>query len=609
MSGIAGWVDFEREVARERHAVLAMTAALAGRGPHGDGLWACPRAVLGQRGTGAVNEYEGGRPVVVAEQGRPVAVISYDGSVSNAARLRRQLTDAGEHFSCGSEAEVVLRAYLRWGTAGVQRLEGMFAFAIWDLRVSQLILVRDRMGIKPLTYQPLEAGVLFGSEPKAVLAHPLAEARVDADGLRAVLTAIKVPGRSVFRGLREVAPGHLVKVGVSGIHTEPYWQLRPRPHTEDLDETVDTVRRLLTTAVTSAMAGEPAAGILLSGGLDSSAMAALAASQAAAGEVLRTFTVGIGANACSVPDSPYVSQVVEHLGTQHLEASFDPQALTDPVVRTAVLTAKDLPTPYGDKNITPYLFFRSVGEHVKVALSGEAADTVFGGFAWADDPSVVQAEMFPWLTVARQLGLEHGIGAGLLDPALLKWLDLDTYCTEQYHGAIAEVEHLPDSHGLERRMRELSYLHLTRWLDPLLLHSERLGTAGALEIRFPFCDHRLVEYMYNTPWAMKSHCGRERSLLRSVVRELLPPTILARPKTPFPVTYDDGYKTHLRDSLAAVLADPHAPVAALLDTKAARAVVEDPRLIDRGGWLGRADVEMALQLNTWLDRYGIRLVL
>ncbi|WP_244943256.1 asparagine synthetase B family protein, partial [Streptomyces inhibens] len=305
MSGIAGWIDFERDVARERHAVLAMTASLAGRGPHGEGLWACPRAVLGQRGTGAVNENDAGKPVVVTEQGRPVAVISYDGSVSNIATLRRQLTDAGEHFSCGSEVEVVLRAYLRWGTGGVQRLDGMFAFAIWDLRVNELILVRDRMGIKPLSYLPLKAGVLFGSEPKAILAHPLANARVDADGLRTVLTAIKVPGRGVFRDLHEVAPGHIVQVGVNGIRTEAYWRLRPIPHTESLDETVDTVRRLLTTAVASAMTGEPAPGILLSGGLDSSAMAALAAPRTPEGEPLRTFTVGIGANAGSVPDSPY----------------------------------------------------------------------------------------------------------------------------------------------------------------------------------------------------------------------------------------------------------------------------------------------------------------
>ncbi|MFF7636499.1 asparagine synthase (glutamine-hydrolyzing) [Kitasatospora sp. NPDC008050] len=609
MSGIAGWIDFERDVARERHAVLAMTASLAGRGPHGEGMWACPRAVLGQRGTGAVYETDGGKPLVVAEQGRPVAVISYDGSVSNIARLRRQLTDAGERFSFGSEAEVVLRAYLRWGTAGVRRLDGMFAFAIWDLRVSQLVLVRDRLGIKPLSYLPLEAGVLFGSEAKAVLAHPLAEARVDADGLRAVLTAIKVPGRGVFRGLREVPPGHLVQVGVSGIHTEAYWQLRAAPHTESLPETLDTVRRLLTGAVSSAMAGEPAPGILLSGGLDSSVVAALAAGRTPGGEPLRTFTVGIGVNADSVPDSPYAAQVVNHLGTRHLEAALDPEVLADPVVRTAVLMAKDLPTPYGDRNITPYLFFRSVGEHTRVALSGEAADPVFGGFDWAGEQEVLAAEMFPWLTRARRLGPTRGLGAGLLDPALLDWLALDGYCADQYQDAIAEVEHLPESTGLERRMRELGHLHLTRWLDPLLLHSERLGTAAGLEIRYPFCDHRLVEYLYNTPWAMKTYGGRAKGLLRAVAGELLPPAILARPGAPFPATYDDGYTTHLRDALAGVLADPHAPVTALLDTKAARAFVEDPRLVDRGGWPDRADVEMALQLNTWLDRYGIRLTL
>ncbi len=505
-------------------------------------------------------------------------MITFNGEAYNFRQLRRELTGRGHRFRTRSDTEVLLRSYLEWGPSCAGHLAGVFAFAVWDPRAQELVLVRDRLGQKPLLYSPLPSGVLFGSEHKVLLANPLIEPVVDPDGLREALSQVGTPGHDV-RGLLE-----------------------------------DTITHELVADVPLCT--------MLSGGLDSSTVTSLAARalHVQGADPVRTFTVNFAgydenfsADAVrATSDAPYVLEMIKHVGSHHHEVLLDSHDLMDPLARAAVLRAKDLPTYFGDRNTSTYLFYRAVKEYATVALSGELADELFGGFIWEHDPALVHADNFPWIAMAERYGgASSGFGTELLHRDLLKQLDLPQYRADRYREAIAETPRLPDENGDERRRREIFYLHLTRWLRALLDHSDRLSMAVGLVVRAPYSNHKLVEYLFNVPWSMKSFDGREKSLLRAVAADLLPKSVLDRPKSPYPVTQDGGYARALLAEYSELLADRSAPIAPFLDLEASHAVLEHPERLSGGGrgWPNRTHVEMAIQFNSWIKNYGVRLAL
>ncbi|WP_406195356.1 asparagine synthase (glutamine-hydrolyzing) [Kitasatospora sp. NBC_01560] len=616
MCGITGWVAFDRDLTTERPVLDAMTATQLCRGPDAGGIHLERHAALGHRRLAVIDPEGGAQPMTVEHDGRLLAALSYSGEVYNHRELRAELAAAGHRFRTRSDTEVVLHAYLEWGAGLAERLNGMFAFAVWDARSEELLLVRDRMGVKPLHYHRTAHGVVFGSEAKAVLAHPAVRPVTDLDGLREMLAVTKSPGRTVYRGIAEVQPGHLVRVHRGGLTVHRYWALEARTHPHDLGSTVTTVRALLDDIVHRQLESDVPLCSLLSGGLDSSAVTALAARalRAAGAGPVRSFAVGFAGQdehfradeVRSTPDGPYARLLAGHVGAEHSVVELGSAALTDPAERVAALRARDAPGGFGDMDISLMLLFRGVREHSTVALSGESADELFGGYRWFHDPRLVAAEDFPWAGAVTQLA---GAGAGprelLLDRGLLAKLDVPGYRRASYREALAEVPHLPDADPLERRMREISYLNLTRFVRILLDRKDRMSMANGLEVRVPFCDHRLVQYVFNTPWAMKSFDGREKSLLRAAVRDVLPAEIADRVKAPYPVVQDPRYPALLRAELAALAADPHSPVLALLDRRAltdALAPDTDPQSV-------RLAADLVLDLNTWLTEYQVSLEL
>ncbi|WP_437292829.1 asparagine synthase (glutamine-hydrolyzing) [Sorangium sp. So ce426] len=616
MCGIAGWVDYERDLTLERDVLQTMTATMRLRGPDDEGVWLAPRAALGHRRL-AIIDLDGGRQPMIADQdGAPVAVLIYTGEVYNFRELRGELEARGHRFKTHSDTEVVLHAYLEWGAGFPRRLNGMFAFALWDVRAEELLLVRDRLGIKPLFYQRIGSAVLFGSEPKAILANPLASPVVDASGLRELLAFVKTPGASVFRDMREVRPGHVVHVRRDGISERRYWALEVRPHEDDLQATIRAIRGLLEDTVARQLISDVPLCSLLSGGLDSSAVTALAqrALRAEGAGPVRSFSVEFAGHAehftpdalRSTQDTPYVAEVARHVGSDHAGIVLSAAQLADPEIRAAVLRARDVPIAFGDLDTSLYLLFRAIRERSTVALSGESADEVFGGYPWFHDPEMVAAETFPWLAMRMKIR-GASAAAQLLAPALLAQIDLQGHVAARYREALAEVPRLPGEDGAERRMREIGYLHLTRFLPILLDRKDRMSMATGLEVRVPFCDHRLVEYVFNAPWSMKTFDGREKSLLRAASEDLLPRSVLDRRKSPYPTTQDPAYTERLRGQLAGLLARKDAPVLPLVDVARARAVAsESAGAVDE---LARSSMHQVLLLNDWLTRYRIELAL
>jgi asparagine synthase (glutamine-hydrolysing) len=602
MCGIAGWVDFDRDLTREQDAATAMVRTMARRGPDDEGLWMARHVALGHRRLAVIDVHGGRQPMSVDG----LAVVTYSGEVYNFRELRTELEAKGHRFRTRSDTEVVLHAYLEWGEDFVDRLNGMYAFALWDCRTEELLLVRDRMGIKPLYYYPLPNGVLFGSEPKAILANPLADRAVDADGLREVLTLVKTPEHAIFKGMYELRPGHLLRVRRDGLSKRRYWVLQAREHTDDLETTVHTIRGLLDDIVRRQLVSDVPLCTLLSGGLDSSTITGLANKH----QPTRSFAVDFAGYAENFKpdelrvdaDGPFVQELVRHVRPDHTDILLDTDELTDPRLRDTVVSAWDRPEFIGDMNTSLYMLFRAIREHSTVALSGESADEVFGGYAWFHAPHAVQADTFPWLALL----MAKRTPAELLDQGLLARLDMPAYVADSYRAALAEVPYLPQQDGRERRMREVCYLHLTRFLPELLDRKDRMSMAVGLEVRVPFCDHRLVEYVFNTPWALKTFDGREKSLLRAAVRDIVPDSILNRVKSPYPATQDPAYEQALRDELGRLAAGPDAPVRPLLDQDAVRKIVTAPAE-KTTSTVSRFALEMVLDLNAWMATHGLRI--
>ncbi|MGW5539096.1 asparagine synthase (glutamine-hydrolyzing) [Streptomyces sp. NPDC004009] len=612
MCGITGWVSYDRDLTTEATALHAMTETMACRGPDDRGVWTEGPAALGHRRLAIIDLPGGRQPMSVPTPEGTVALV-YSGEAYNFTELRRDLKDRGHTFTTDSDTEVVLHGYLEWGDAVAERLNGMYAFAVWDGRHDKLVMIRDRMGIKPFYYYPTPDGVLFGSEPKAILANPLARHRVTLDGLRELFVMVKTPGHAVWDGMREVEPGTVVTVDRSGLTTRVYWRLETRPHTDDRDTTVATVRTLLDDIVRRQLVADVPRCTLLSGGLDSSAMTALAARQLAAqGEKVRSFAVDfvgqtdnfVADELRGTPDTPFVHDVARLAGTDHQDIVLDAAALADPAVRRQVIRARDLPAGFGDMDTSLLLLFRAVRQKSTVALSGESADEVFGGYLQFFDEEARRADTFPWLAT---MGRHFGEDAEVLRADLTKSLDLEGYVADGYRTAVAAVDRSDGESDFEYRMRQISHMHLTRFVRVLLDRKDRMSMAVGLEVRVPFCDHRLVEYVYNAPWALKSFDGREKSLLREATADVLPRSVYDRVKSPYPSTQDPRYARALQEQAKELLARPAHPVFDLVDPDRVRRAAEREAPVSTQA--ARRGLERTLDLAGWLDLYSPEITL
>jgi asparagine synthase (glutamine-hydrolysing) len=321
--------------------------------------------------------------------------ITYSGETYNFTELRDELRRRGHRFRTRSDTEVVLHGYLEWGEAVAQRLNGMYALAIWDARVEKLVMIRDRMGIKPFYLHPTTDGALFGSEPKAILAHPLAEHTVDLDGLRELFSFTKTPGHAVWSGMREVLPGTVVTVNRTGIAQHHYWRLQTRTHTDDQQTSIATVRELLDDIVARQLVADVPRCVLLSGGLDSSVLTALAAAQLGEhGEQLRSFAVDFAGQTENftpddqrpTPDAPYVHEVATHVGSRHQDIVLNHTALADPALRRAVVTARDFPGGLGDMDASLLLLLRPSAGTPRLPCPGNPPTRSSAGTAGFTNP-------------------------------------------------------------------------------------------------------------------------------------------------------------------------------------------------------------------------------
>ena len=609
MCGIGGFVDYKRDARHYAAAAHSMQHALMPRGPDAAGEYQDADAVLVHRRL-IVIDPEGGAQPMHAPDGDTVLV--YNGELYNTEEIRKDLLARGHTFRGHSDTEVLLHAFLEWDTDAFARLNGIFACAFWQPRARRLVLCRDRLGVKPLFVARVHGGLAFGSTIGAVLCHPAVEPEVDADGLRALLLLgpARPPASGVFRQIDSLLPGHYAVLTPEGYTDRAYWELEAREHTDDLEQTIERTHELICDAAQRQLVSDVPLACFLSGGLDSSILSMLAAKEyAARGETLHTWSVDYRDNDKYFTknsfqpsgDNEFIQMMVDALGTRHHNVVIEPDTLCAALL--AATDARDLPG-MADVDSSLLLFCAAVKNGgTTVCLSGECADELFGGYPWYHREEILFEDTFPW---SRSVDLR----LGLLAPGVVK--DGADFVREHYLATCRRAPKLPGESAKDARMREMFVLNLDWFMATLLDRKDRMSMHSGLEVRVPFCDHRIVEYAYNMPWAFKALDGREKGIVRRAFAGELPEEIVQRKKSPYPKTFHPVYTRLCADYVRRIFADSDAVAAQLFDHAAVEALMERPESLAEPwyGQLMRTPQIFAyiIQIDRWFRRYRVRLV-
>lgn len=610
MCGIAGWVDRESDLTNKVQILDRMSAALAHRGPDSSGIWVSPEALIAHRRLSVIDPEGGGQPMI-RQFGDYKYILTYNGELYNTDELRNELESLGYSFSSRSDTEVLLVSYVHWGALCLEKFNGIYAFGIWDEKERRLFLARDRFGVKPLFYAVRGSSLIFASEIKALLANPLIKAELDNDGLAEIfaLGPGRTPGCGVFKNINEVKQAECLTWDEDGIQINRYWNLESHEHTDSISDTIEKVRQLVLDSIRRQFVSDVPVCTFLSGGLDSSAISALAAEyfKNSCNSTLNTYSIDYVDNMSNFkpsifqPDSdaPWVERMVRELNTSHHYITVDTPQLFDALYSST--EARDLPG-MADIDSSLWLFCREVKKDATVALSGECADEVFGGYPWFHMEDVLMKDSFPW---SGDLEIRRSI----MSADLVNAVRPEEYAYRKYAETIAEVPRLAGESILESRRRNMFYLNFTWFMQTLLDRKDRMSMAHGLEVRVPYCDHRLVQYVWNIPWDVKMMDGREKGLLRKALEGILPNDVLYRKKSPYPKTHNPGYEKEVVKRLVEVLENPSSPVLPLVDKKA---ILKMAAIHSDYGkpWFGQlmALPQMfayILQIDYWLRKYRI----
>ena len=615
MCGIAGFyqTQFDYTASSEQtgkwtERLLSMKRSLLHRGPDEDGMQLYPHAGFAHTRLSIIDLKSGHQPMTRLHQERKCTIV-YNGELYNTTELRALLSNYQLNWETTSDTEIILNGYLAMGTHFFSQLNGIYAFAIYDEGIDSLYLVRDRLGVKPLFYQKWDETLVFGSEPKALFAYGITP-RLDTESFGEVLGLgpARTPGHGVFAEMKELLPGHFLCAKDERITDHCYWQLIAAPHEDSYEETVEKVSWLIEDSICRQMISDIPICTFLSGGLDSSLVSAFCQKHLQKeGKTLSTYSFDFTNNDKnfkpnsfqSSMDRPFVDIMKEHIGSDHHYLECDNQIQADYLYRA--VNARDLPC-MADVESSLLYFCEQVALKHKVALTGECADEIFGGYPWFHREDMWQQNLFPW-------SYDLSPRLSLLRDDFLKEHDIAGYVQNAYDRSLAETPRLDGEDKKEARRREISWLNIRWFMATLLNRMDRTSMASGLEARVPFADHRILQYVYNIPWDMKCHNGQTKSLLVESGKKVLPPEILYRKKSPYPKTYDPSYENLLKGRLLTVLTNPNAPLNSVVDPLKVKNFLNTPS--DYGKpWYGQlmAGPQMSaylLQLNYWLEKYSL----
>lgn len=606
MCGIAGMLSKDIDLRERRTLIKDISDSLKMRGPDGYGDFTKPYVSLIHRRLAVIDPERGAQPMTFGKY-----TIVYNGEIYNTEEIRNELTAAGYSFDTHCDTEIILKAYHLWKEESCKKLNGIFAYAVWDDEAKELFLCRDRIGVKPLYFTQKDGIFAFASRIKSLLLIPEVSSDVDENGLNEIfmLGPAKTIGTAVFKDIKELPPATYLKFSGGKYEIKEYWQLKAAEHTENESETIEHTHFLVTDAIRRQLISDVPLCTFLSGGLDSSIISRVASDDyRRKGKTLDTYSVDYTDNdkyfkkSLFQPnkDSDYIDRISGYLSTDHKNIILDNKDVAHALIESTY--ARNLPG-FTDVDSSLLLFCREVKKEQTVALSGECADEIFGGYPWYHNKDILFEETFPW---SRSTNVRQSI----LKDGLLK--NGAEYAHARYLETVAKTSYLDTDNKTERRMREMFRLNLDWFMQTLLVRKDVMSMESSLEVRVPFCDYRIVEYAYNMPWRIKSLDGREKGVLRKAFENELPYEITWRKKSPYPKTHNPIYFNEVCKMVKEVLKDKTSPLYDMLNRNKIKELTEDPDALSEPwyGQLMRGPQVLAyiVQIYYWIKDNNVNFV-
>lgn len=608
MCGIAGVISFKDDMRGEVKSCELMQKALLRRGPDQRGIF-LSREVAFVHTRLAVIDISGGRQPMTTTVGGSAYTIVYNGELYNTQELR-DILSAEFKFATKSDTEVVLFSYIKWGAECVNHFNGIFAFAVYDEHEHRVFLARDRIGVKPLFYYKSGSRLIFASELNALLEYPDIPHEIDKNGVAELF--LLAPGRTagcgVIRGIEEIKSGYCGFYDADGLNLWQYWRLHAYELNETFEQTVEHTRELLLDSIRRQLVSDVPVCTFLSGGLDSSLISSVASSELKKhGKILHTFSVDYQDNEKYFTkshfqpnsDPEYINCMVEYLNSNHHWTVIDTPELVNAL--DDAVYARGLPG-MADVDASMLIFCREIKKYGTVALSGECADELFGGYPWYKDKDIRMTDGFPW---AQSTAYRKRF---ICDEYADK-IDAEDFVYSAYRKTADYAEKLTSDNATEYRMREMTQLNFDWFMQNLLDRKDRMSMYSGLEVRVPFCDYRIAEYMYNVKWEYKDYMGREKGLLREAMKDWLPEKVLNRKKSPYPKTHNPAFLDAVSDRLREIISQP-TPLTELVNKKELEKLLLHE---DHVQWYGQLmnlpqTIAFFIQLDCWLKHYKIRLI-
>ena len=609
MCGFAGVVNLKEKIIDKKQVIINMNQTLSKRGPDECGYYLEDNVLFGHRRLVVIDPDGGKQPMTFKYMGNTYTIL-YNGQIYNTEELRNELKGFGFTFEGHSDTEVLLKSYIHFKEDVVKKLNGIFAFAVWDTNTKKLFIARDHFGVKPLYYCFINHNFVFASEIKAILKFPGIEASLDEQGVCELfgIGPAHTAGTTAFKNIYELKPASMLIFKDDEIHISKYWKLKSKVHTDNLDKTCDTVKELLEDSIKRQLVSDVPLCTFLSGGLDSSIITLYAANYCKEHNLppLNTYSVDYVDNDKNFvktdfqpnSDNYYIDLMRNKLNTNHHTIVLDTPELAS-YLEDAMI-ARDFPG-MADVDSSLLLFCKHVKNDATVTLTGECADEIFGGYPWFFREDALNSKTFPWSIALSER-------QKLLNPEIAKKVDLKEYVDYRYNESLKDVEILDTDSTETAEKRKISHLTLNWFMQTLLDRSDKMGMYNGFEIRVPFCDYRLAEYVWNIPWEMKALKGREKGLLRYIMKDILPSEIVDRKKSPYPKTWNPTYLNTVKKMLSDIMENKEAPINHLLNREYILEILNTDGKAFTRPWFGQLMTGPQLmaylcQVNMWLERY------
>ena len=605
MCGIAGAISFKEDMREDMKVYENMQHALLHRGPDQRGIILTKEVALIHTRLAVIDIPNGRQPMTYGS-----FTIVYNGELYNTDEIRKEL-ESDFDFETHSDTEVVLKSFIKWGEKCLDRFNGIFAFAVYDEKKHQLFLARDRIGVKPLFYYENNNKLIFSSEIPALLEHPDIPHEIDSQGVSELI--LIAPGRTascgVIKGIKEVKAGCCGFYNQDGLKIHEYWRLKAYELHETFEQTAEHVRELVLDSIQRQLVSDVPVCTFLSGGLDSSLISSVASSEMKKhNKILDTFSIDYRDNDKYFQkshfqpnsDPEYIQCMVDYLGTNHHWTVVDTPELVNALYDAT--KARGLPG-MADVDASLLIFCREIKKYGTVALSGECADELFGGYPWYRDKDIRMTDGFPWSqsTAYRK---------SFLSDYYSEKINADEYVYSAYRNTADYAMKLPTDSPLEYRMREMTQLNFDWFMQTLLDRKDRMSMYSGLEVRVPFCDYRIAEYLYNVPWEYKDYQGREKGLLREAMKEWLPEKVLWRKKSPYPKTHNPAFLDAVTQKLSIIMEEKNNILFEIVKREQLEKLLKHEDYVQWYGQLMNLPQTIAffIQLDYWLKHFKIKLI-